>query len=363
MKILFRVDASNIIGTGHFMRCLSLGIALQEKNIKSLFVSRNPSKDFKNIMTSCGYNFITLTDNRNSKSSVKNHLYHSNWLDVSQEIDAKDTLEIVCEYKPDWIVVDHYALDRTWHEIIKNKCRNIMVIDDLGDRYLDCKILLDQNLNADKKKYEGKIPFTCNFLSGPKYALLRKEFKNWRQYSLARRESGVIKKILITMGGVDLSNHTVKVLKELAKSKCSIHCQFIVIIGTSYPHRSKLTDLFKSIDLNISVLSNVNNMAEIMAKSDLCIGTAGSTSWERCCLGLPSIVLSVAKNQDEIARALHFNKTAIYSNLLDLQSDFEMFFKKNGKKLLNKLTLNSKLVCDGLGAYRVIDQLEKIYEN
>ena len=92
---------------------------------------------------------------------------------MSQETDANNTRDIIREYKSDWILVDHYSLDETWHRKIKKLCKNIMVIDDLGDRSLDCKLLLDQNLGVSKEKYEGKIPFNCKSLFEPIYALLR----------------------------------------------------------------------------------------------------------------------------------------------------------------------------------------------
>ena len=104
-------------------------------------------------------------------------------------------------------------------------------------------------------------------------------------------------------------------------------------------------------------------MAEIMSKSDLCIGAAGSTAWERCCLGLPTITLVIADNQREIAEQLSQRNEAIYSNLSNLLVDFEQFFDISGKELQRALITNSRQICDGLGVSRVIAALEKKFEN
>jgi UDP-2,4-diacetamido-2,4,6-trideoxy-beta-L-altropyranose hydrolase len=237
-----------------------------------------------------------------------------------------------------------------------------MVIDDLADRSLDCKILLDQNMGASEVAYKGKVLSDCKYLIGPKYALLRKEFQDWRQYSLNRRLRGSIQKILITMGGVDASNHTLEVIKELERSEYSADCEFTIVLGALFPHIHALEKFIKSSQLVLSVMTNVKNMAEIMSKSDLCIGAAGSTSWERCCLGLPTLTFVLAENQKTIALALDEKGAAISSNINQLRSDFEFFFESNNNAL-DKLMHNSKDVCDGLGASRVIDHMEYLNEN
>ena len=104
-------------------------------------------------------------------------------------------------------------------------------------------------------------------------------------------------------------------------------------------------------------------MAEIMTNSDLCIGAAGSTSWERCCLGQPTITFAIANNQTEIAKELSQRNVAIYSNINNLLENFEQFFDVSGKELQRVLSMNSRQICDGFGASRVVEELEKKYEN
>ena len=237
------------------------------------------------------------------------------------------------------------------------------MIDDLGDRDIICDILLDQNLGASAEKYDGKLPINCQLFLGPTFALLRSEFREWRERSLEGRLDRNIENILITMGGVDAENYTLKILKEITKSKYAKNCSFTVIIGGSYPHTNTLYEFLNASKLRVSVLSNVKNMAEIMSKSDLCIGAAGSTSWERCCLGQPTITLPIANNQREIAKKLSQRNVAIYSNINNLLGNFEQFFEVSGKELQRALSINSRQICDGFGASRVLEELEKKYEN
>ena len=361
-RLVIRADASAVIGTGHVMRSLTLASEAAVRGWFVCFAIRNPSGSIIKLLQSAGHQVRVLSLEKQNSSDKVDSLAHGNWLSVSQKTDAGETLSIIQDFKPDWIIVDHYALDANWHRIVKPYCANIMVIDDLADRSLDCKILLDQNVGAREAAYKGKVLSDCKYLMGPEYALLRKEFQDWRQYSLNRRLRGSIQKILITMGGVDASNHTLEVIKELERSEYSADCEFTIVLGALYSHKNALKKFIESSQLALSVMINVKNMAEIMAKSDLCIGAAGSTSWERCCLGLPTLTLAIAENQKMIALALDQKGAAISSSINQLRGDFEIFFESNNNTL-DKLTLNSKAVCDGLGVSRVIDHMEYLNEN
>ena len=138
---------------------------------------------------------------------------------VSQTQDANETVKVIYELDPDWIIVDHYALDAIWLSIVEKSNAKILVIDDLGDRELICDVLLDQNLGASAEKYHGKLPSNCQLLLGPTFALLRSEFREWRQWSLDKRIDRNVENILITMGGVDSENYTLRTLIEVAKSE------------------------------------------------------------------------------------------------------------------------------------------------
>lgn len=358
MKILIRVDSSKLIGTGHLLRTLTLARAAKKRNWSICFAIRNAEVNTANLIRSEGHEVMILKSDRQKPKNETKIVAHSDWLAVSQGLDANDTLGIVHNFEPDWLVVDHYGLDANWHQIVKPHCANIMVIDDLADRSLDCKILLNQNLGACKAKYEGKVSLDCNYLLGPEFALLRNEFKEWRQRSLARRITGSTKNVLITMGGVDASNHSMAVMKELSRSEHANYCEFTIVVGALYPYLSDLCEFVRCSNLRISVCSNISNMAEIMAKSDLCIGAAGSTSWERCCLGLPTITLAIAPNQQEILLELKRNRVAMASDLINICSDFDRLFIQGQNCDLVRMSKRGAAQCDGNGSQRVLDRLE-----
>ena len=362
MRLFFRVDASREIGTGHMMRCLALANEAKKRVWECIFVLREPEYRIVKYIASFGHRIKKLTSADGEKITY-NATAHGDWLPVSQTHDATETVEVICELEPDWIIVDHYALDATWFSIVKKTNAKILVIDDLGDRELICDVLLDQNLGASAEKYDGKLPINCQLLLGPTFALLRSEFKDWRGRSLQGRLDGNVENILITMGGVDTGNYTLRTLIELTKSEYAKTCLFTVVIGSSYPHTDALHEFVEETKLRISVLSNVKNMAEIMSKSDLCVGAGGSTSWERCCLGLPTISFAIADNQIEIAEQLSQKKVAIFSDLSNLILDFERFFDISGIELQRSLSTNSHQICDGLGVPRVLGELEKKFEN
>ena len=360
-SILLRVDASSEIGTGHVMRCLALSNEAKQRGWECTFVLRDPDDEIFKYITSFSHRVEKLTSIDGEKITY-NATAHGDWLPVSQIKDANETAEVIRELDPDWIIVDHYALDATWLSIVEKSNAKILVIDDLGDRELICDVLLDQNLGASAEKYHGKLPSNCRLLLGPTFALLRSEFKDWRERSLEGRLNRNVENILITMGGVDTGNYTLRTLIEVAKSEYAKKCVFTVVIGSSYPHSDALHEFVNETKLRISVLSNVNNMAEIMSKSDLCIGAGGSTSWERCCLGLPTISFAIADNQIGVLAELEKETCTIISSLEKISSDFEKLLSEEHSQQVKKLSLNSSKMTDGNGINLLLERLDQLYD-
>lgn len=180
MKIAFRTDATHQIGTGHFMRCLTLADELKKQGVQIRFVSRNLPDHLRDMLTAKGMELVSLINN--TSATQIDELAHSAWLVTSQAQDAQDTIQALAGQTFEWLVVDHYALDTRWETAIRNTAKQIMVIDDLADRVHDCDVLLDQNFYADMQtRYSGKVPAHCQLLIGPRYALLREEFRKLRK--------------------------------------------------------------------------------------------------------------------------------------------------------------------------------------
>lgn len=358
MQILFRLDTSIKVGSGHLMRCLTLANEARSRGWQSSFAMRDPSSNIIDKVRAAGHKLHLLFKIDENKRFQKNELAHSDWLAVSQETDAIETSNLIEKINPDWLIVDHYAIDVEWHTAIKKTGKKILVIDDLADRVLNCDILINQNLGFSAKDYIGKVNVDTEVLLGPRYALLRPEFREWREFSLNRRKEPPKNCVLITMGGVDAKNYTLKVLESLERSLNAHKCEFLVVLGPLYPFLNELNKFVEDSRNNIRKLTNVENMAEIMANSDICIGAAGSSSWERCCLGLPTLTFTIAENQKRIASSLNACRVAVCADKKNLVSKFDIFFETGGLNDLRHLTQNSSELCDGFGALRILESLE-----
>jgi UDP-2,4-diacetamido-2,4,6-trideoxy-beta-L-altropyranose hydrolase len=362
MKVLFRADASNEIGTGHVMRCLTLADALESQGVECQFICRTPSGHISDHIKDRGFRVYDLgTESSSLTYGTVDALDHAHWLGVSQEYDVQQCKEIVTAFKPDLIVVDHYALDQEWEDCFGSTCK-IVVIDDLADRSHVCDLLLDQTYGRMAVEYASLVPDKCISLCGSEFSLLRPEFAELRAASLLRRDAPVCRKILVNMGGVDNDNITCHVLKQLDLSPYVTDCEIVVVMGKSAPWLNQVTETAEAISLSTEVLVGVSNMAELMASADLAIGAAGSTAWERCCLGLPTIMLILAENQQLIAEHLEEAGGAMVLregvvNLTDLLS----VATQSG--WLISASEKSASIVDGKGASRVVENILRLIRN
>lgn len=319
-KVVFRVDASLQIGTGHAMRCLTLADTLRDQGFECYFICRKHPGNLIEQIRSRGYCVQALVRMMRPESisapSAGLQLKHHLWLGSTQEQDVTECVPFISDLRPDWLIVDHYALDVCWENALQPHCRNLMVIDDLADRVHECDLLLDQNLGHTPQDYAGLVPQDCQLLIGPQFALLRPEFAKLREYSLKRRINSQLKHILITMGGVDQSNATGQILEALRACHLPADCRITVVMGVTAPWLKQVCGLAERMPWSVDVVSNITDMAQRLADCDLAIGAAGSTSWERCCLGVPCVVVCLAENQQQVINELEKAKAAL---VLDIQ--------------------------------------------
>lgn len=302
MKVVFRVDSSVEMGSGHLFRCLALADEIRKHGADILFVARNLNGNLGCKVIDKGHRLAWLQQPAETALGKGDSCGHTRWLNVSWEIDAAQTLAALPpEQTVDWLIVDSYSLDARWEAKVRAAVKRIMVIDDLADRPHDADLLLDQNLYRDMAvRYQELIPSDCRALLGPRYALLRPEFSAARR-SLRKRD-GSVSRILVFFGSSDRTNETLKVLEGirfLDRPDIAVD----VILGMNNAHREAVRSFAAAMG-QVECHHNVNNMAELIARSDLFIGAAGITTWERCCLGLPSLVITVAQNQVQATKDL-----------------------------------------------------------
>ncbi len=287
MKIFIRADASVAIGTGHVMRCLTLAQALREAGASVSFICRELPGNLNAYIEQQGFRVCSIA-----------HDASAGW-----EEDARQTLTAITDSgaHPDWVITDHYGLDARWESALRPLAGHIMAIDDLADRPHDCDLLLDQNTHAGQETaYARLIPPHASQLLGPHYALLRREFAQARA-ALSPRDAS-LKRILVFFGGSDPSNETEKALDALSTPDFA-GIALDVVVGASNPCRDRIRELCAARP-DTTYHCQVSNMAQLMACADLSIGAGGSTTWERMALGLPTLVISVASNQEQIAQHL-----------------------------------------------------------
>ncbi|RVU41338.1 UDP-2,4-diacetamido-2,4,6-trideoxy-beta-L-altropyranose hydrolase [Rheinheimera riviphila] len=310
MQVLFRVDASLLIGSGHLMRCLTLARAMRERGWQVRFCCREHPGQQIQFIEHQGFACLVLplfavATEISLSSTVQQG--DRQWLGASEAEDAAAVIDALQQaaLKPDLLVIDHYGLGSLFETKLRQYCRNILVIDDLANRQHNCDFLLDQNLLPDADgRYQALLPATCLQFIGPAYALLRPEFTQAstseasepaQAIALTRDFSATPHQLLVFFGGSDLDNLTTLAIAALQQLQ-NLDWLADIVVGSANPHLPVLQQLCEG-DHRLTLHVQTPGMAMLMAKAQLMIGGGGSTHWERCAMALPALVVSLAPNQ------------------------------------------------------------------
>ncbi len=348
--IIFRADASIEIGTGHIMRCLTLAHALQNSSLDTkniTFICQTLPINIKKIIIDAHFNLIELTNN--------------NW---SQQSDAKACISILSKFDHiDLLIQDHYLLNKPWQQELTPYYTKLLVIDDLANREHIADFLLDQTFARIPDDYQKFVQKNCTLLIGESFILLRDEFtKLISSAKIKRKSSSNIKNILVSLGGMDPDNITQLVLLSIIQfiNGCDNNFNVSIILGSTAPHLDIIKEQIKPYSC-FTLHQDCNNMAQLMLNADIAIGASGSTAWERCYLGLPTISIEIADNQALVSQ-----------NLMHAGAIINIGKAKNCTKLKIINALNYLLdnplkytlmiekcfsCCDGLGTQRVIEHM------
>jgi UDP-2,4-diacetamido-2,4,6-trideoxy-beta-L-altropyranose hydrolase len=301
MRVLIRTDASFQIGTGHVMRCLTLARALRAKGSVVSFVCREEDGHLCDVIEAARFQCIRLPKwqaEHQLESSAANAAIA---VPVFRANDAHLTIAAIesCAERPDLLVVDHYLLDKSWESVLRPNVGRIFVIDDLANRAHDCDLLLDQNLHdSPDSRYSGLVPSGAHVFVGPRYALLRPEFSS---APVITRTNG-LRRMLVFFGGVDPTNEALKIVQAL-RLMGSGAPETDLVLGSANPHLESVVCAVRGLAC-VNVLGQTDDMAALMRNADLGVGTCGVAAWERCSVGLPSVVVVSADNQRDDARIL-----------------------------------------------------------
>jgi UDP-2,4-diacetamido-2,4,6-trideoxy-beta-L-altropyranose hydrolase len=337
MKIAIRADSSWSIGTGHVMRCLALAHVLRERNAEVTFVCRELPGDIRSTIAANGFALATLASQTGSA--------------VDSAADAAYTISAIGH--ADWIVVDHYGLDAAWERSVRSSASQIFVIDDLANREHDADLLLDQNFHpASSHRYIALVSPECQLLMGPRYALLRSEFASARARVSAR--PGAVKNIVVSFGGSDPSGMTLRAIDALQNIPLGT-ARVDIIAGLANP---RITEIQQRAGKNGFQCHPSADVAALFSSADLAIGAGGGTSWERACLGVPSIIVALADNQEPGGSALGTSGYGLYlgraEDLTDAELQSSISTLLHNESLRHFFSMHSMELVDGKGVDRVV---------
>ncbi|MFC3031821.1 UDP-2,4-diacetamido-2,4,6-trideoxy-beta-L-altropyranose hydrolase [Pseudoalteromonas fenneropenaei] len=346
MQVLFRVDSSANIGSGHFMRCLTLAKAFHH-------------------LTQCAIHFIAkeilihhetlLAENQFLLTKLPPNLHIA--ADAQHSIASFDI-----QLGPNVVVVDHYQLDQSWETPVREHCAHLLVIDDLANRIHDCDSLLDQTYLRHKNDYRHLVSPKTNLLLGCDYSLLRREFIELREHAVKKRMSkDGIREILICFGSTDPINATSQTLDAILPICIEHQIKINIVLSSSAPHLLEISERVANSSL-CTLHVDSTAVAKLMLDADLAIGANGTLSWERCCLGLPAITTDIAANQVFVGKALAQTGAIVHLGQVDsgfatrLKQTFEQLLQAN-TAYLSQMVNQAFALVDGKGAQKVIQHI------
>jgi UDP-2,4-diacetamido-2,4,6-trideoxy-beta-L-altropyranose hydrolase len=352
VRVAFRVDANALMGGGHAMRCLALADALRACGAETIFLSAVLPEALAQRIARAGHRTLIIPPS--AELDRKGPGWEASALSrAAQEDDATATANALggCA---DWLVVDHYLLDRSWEQAARTNARRIMVLDDLANRPHDCDLLLDQSLGREAGEYRPLAGPSTKLLLGPLYALLRPEFARERPAALQRRRvPEPVKRILISLGATDVGGHTLPA--ACAAVAADSRTVVDVVIGGAAPSLTELEALARG-EPRLHLHVDTGEMARLMRDADLAIGASGSTSWERCCLGLPAIAVVLADNQRLVAERLAESGAAEVASGMDaLGGLLKSLIGDPARRLC--MTAAAAALTEGLGVDRVLGEM------
>lgn len=349
-EVAFRADAARDMGSGHVVRCVSLADELRRRGVRTRFIARYLPPALEAGVLRRGHAVVRLPVPAVPDPDLTGY---ARWLGVRTDTDAIETAGALdASGGAEWLVYDHYALDARWSRIAREHSKRVLAIDDLADRAHECDVLLDQTPCSDPAaRYRHLVPAGCRQLLGPRFALIRGEFLAAR--AAARIRNDGIHSILVALGAFAEEAHLATILGGLGRLVKPDGIR-VNVIGETRPPTAQY-------GFELIFHGFVEHPAQLLLTSDLAIGGAGTSAWERCCLALPSVVLVIADNQRLTAEGLANSGCAI--NLGSLSSVQANAVSEVVGNLIREparvaqMSSRASGLVDGLGAGRVADEM------
>jgi UDP-2,4-diacetamido-2,4,6-trideoxy-beta-L-altropyranose hydrolase len=325
--------------------------------MECVFLHRLHSGHLVSSIERRGHEVITL-ESPEVDTALADPADYEAWLGVSMERDAAECGRMLARRRIDWLVVDHYGLGLKWEQAMKEHVKRLLVIDDLANRAHAADILVDQNYWPDPHaRYRDLVPPRARCLMGPRFAIMGPEYHQARLD--VRPREGVPHRVLVYYGGSDLSGETLRAIRVLGTAEFArVHVD--VVIGANSPHTQAIRELAADRPGTI-VHGPSDTLVDLTKAVDLALGAGGSSTWERCTLGLPCIATAIAPNQVELSRTLHDEGLTYFLGIAHQVSDGDLIaalrsFSSDPSRL-KRMSERVMDLTDGLGANRVADEV------
>jgi UDP-2,4-diacetamido-2,4,6-trideoxy-beta-L-altropyranose hydrolase len=342
-SVAIRVDGGTQMGSGHVMRCLTLAGELVRNGARVTFICRELPGYLGGLIERAGHPVVRLR-----APAAEHHVSNSNWLQVPWLQDCEETREVLKGLRAQWLVVDHYGIGADWERALRREIGHILVIDDLADRPHDCDALLDQNYFGDHtgRRYGGLVPPHCRLLLGPRYAILQREYANLHSAMVPR--VGDPRRVFVFFGGSDTTDETSKALRALEAPQLA-HLAVDIVLGANHPASQAVATLVARRP-GTTLHGDLPSLAGLMFRADLAVGAGGITTSERLCMGLPSIVITLAPNQEGPISSLAEEGAVIWAGRAALVSVAELV-----AAIVHAVNTRSAVprMVDGRGAVRI----------
>jgi UDP-2,4-diacetamido-2,4,6-trideoxy-beta-L-altropyranose hydrolase len=361
MKVGVRADASVQIGTGHVRRCLELARELTRRGAEVTFVWRDLGFDAGAMIAEAGFGSLRLPRPTEAFAAFPDLPPHALWAQVSWRIDAQDTVAALADFTPDVLIVDHYAFDHRWHGQVKTAvgCR-MVALDDLGDRLLDVDLIVDHNYSDDHvAKHRISEAFQPTILGGPTYALLSAAYRERADFVVRDR----VESVGVFLGGSDPANHSEAAMSAVRRA-LGPELQIEIATTSANPNLDRLR-LVADADPACALSTDLPNLAAFFRRHDLQVGAGGGATWERCCIGAPTVAIAFADNHRPVLKPLDDLGVLSFSSRGDedteaLAADIAALAFDPARR--RDMSAGAMRLVDGLGLVRVGDAIDALIE-
>jgi UDP-2,4-diacetamido-2,4,6-trideoxy-beta-L-altropyranose hydrolase len=337
--LLIRADASSEIGIGHVMRSAALAQAWQSSGGRAIFALANGARELEDRLSSWGSEVAVIRAEPGTGE------------------DAAETNELCQRHRAYWLALDGYHFSQDYRTVLRKGGARLLLMDDLGDcAPYNCDIVLNDNPQAAELFNSRGVE--ARFLLGPRYALLRQEFLEFRRDT--HEVSDRARRILITFGGGDDQNLTLQVMQTLQALR-DVALDLTVVVGAGNPHRTSIQKAVDNSPHSARMLSNVKNMPELMSQTDLAISAGGGTCYELAFMRVPMFLIILARNQERTVEAFSEANAAISGGWFDSLEEealrASLLRAIGDQKLRSRLRENAGQMVDGRGSQRVVDAM------